>query len=122
MMARMDPALAVRIEALTGQDAACCIDDLQAAAAAIRKNRVFEPALARAKALGDERRFLAATLLRQRGEMCACEIQAALNLTHATVSHHMAALVDAGLVAVDRRGKWAYYSLTPAALPYIPEV
>jgi ArsR family transcriptional regulator len=72
------------------------------------------------KALADEHRFLAIALLRRRGELCACEIQAATGLTHATVSHHMAVLIDAGLVREHRQGKWMYYHLTEKAEGQVP--
>ena len=120
MPPKVEPALAKRLETLTGEEAACCVDDYRAEAEALRREPAFTAALALAKALADERRLLALTLLKRRGEMCACEVQAALGLTHATVSHHMSALVDAGLVSCERRGKWAYYSLLPTALDLVP--
>lgn len=118
---RLEPALAQRLEALRGEDAACCVADYQADVRAIRAGPAFDAALARHKALADEKRLLALALLKRRGDMCACEIQAALSLTHGTVSHHMTTLADAGLVEVDRRGKWAYYALTPEGRRFAPE-
>jgi ArsR family transcriptional regulator, arsenate/arsenite/antimonite-responsive transcriptional repressor len=32
------------------------------------------------------------------------------------VSHHLKVLVDAGLLAREKRGVWAYYALVPGAL------
>lgn len=114
MMARkVDPALAKRLELLTGEDAACCVDDFRAEVADARGSPMFARALLAAKAMADERRLLALALLKRRGELCACELQAALGVTHATVSHHMSTLAEADLVRVERRGKWAYYSLAP---------
>lgn len=101
-----------RLERL-GEDApACDVDEYRAIADDIRHDETFQSRLDRAKALADENRLVALHLLARRGEVCACEIQAALDLTHATVSHHMARLVDAGLVDAKRRGKWRYYRLT----------
>lgn len=119
MMAEQDAALAQRLETLTGADGACCVEDYAALGAKLSATLRFRQALARAKALGDERRLLALALLKRR-EMCACELQAALGLTHATVSHHMAQLVDAGLVASERRGKWTYYQLTDIGHVHAP--
>ena len=48
--------------------------------------------------------------------VCACDIEAFLELTQPTVSHHMKLLVDAGLVSAERRGRWVYYAIVPAAL------
>ncbi len=80
----------------------------------IRKQPAFELALRRAQAMSSEARLLTLTLLHRRTELCACEIQAALGVTHATVSQHMGLLRDAGLVSSTRRKKWVYYRLTEA--------
>jgi ArsR family transcriptional regulator len=37
-------------------------------------------------------------------------------LSQPTISHHLKALRDAGLVTVYRRGVWAYYAVDPAGL------
>ena len=120
MATKVEPALARRIESLTGQDAACCVGDLRQEAARARKAPAFEAALGRAKALADDKRLLALALLKRRGEMCGCELQAALDLTHATVSHHMGVLLEAGLVTAQKRGKWVHYGLSPAAAHLVP--
>lgn len=119
-MASVEPALAKRLEALTGEDAACCVADYKSEAAKARAAPAFDLALARAKAMSDEKRLLALALIKRRGEMCACEVQAALDLSHGTVSHHMNALADAELVRIERRGKFAYYALHPDAEEMIP--
>lgn len=107
-----DSVLGERLERLTGEDAACCLPEYAALAVKIRGSKAFPLALRRAKALADENRLLVAAFLKRRGEQCACEVQAATGLTHATVSHHMALLGAAGLVAARRQGKWMYYRLT----------
>ncbi len=48
--------------------------------------------------------------------VCGCDLETYLELTQPTVSHHMKQLVDAGLVKGQRRGRWVYYELVPAAL------
>lgn len=116
----VEPALARRLEALTGEDATCCAAAWRDHADAARAAPAFDAALLRAKALSDERRLVAAMLLKREGEMCGCEIQAALDVTHATVSHHMNCLQTAGLVTSERRGKWTYYRLAPDARAHIP--
>lgn len=120
MAQKVEPALARRLELLTGEDPACCVTDLRAEADEVRSSPRFAAAIERAKALADESRLLALGLIRRNGEMCACEVQAALDVSHATVSHHMKVLVEAGLVEVERRGKWAYYSVAKDALPLVP--
>ena len=119
MAENADAALAQRLEQLTGTDGACCATDLAREADALVDD-AFRAASLRAKALCDERRLLAARLIKARGEMCGCELQAALRVSHATVSHHMACLQTAGLVVSERRGKWVYYSLAPKAAHHVP--
>ena len=49
-------------------------------------------------------------------EVCACTLADALELAPSTISHHMAALVGAGLVSATKRGLWVYYRLEREAL------
>ncbi len=62
-------------------------------------------------ALGDKIRLKMLKLLAQHEALCVCEIQEAFAVGQPTVSHHLKVLRDAGLVDVQRRGTWAYYSL-----------
>jgi len=108
---KADSALATRLQRLTGEEAACCVPEYQDLAKKVAASARFPEALKRVRALSDENRLLAVALLKRRKELCACEIQAATGLTHATVSHHMAVLVGAKLVKGRRQGKWMYYRL-----------
>lgn len=69
------------------------------------------------KALGDETRLgLMLTVAASEGsEACVCDLTPSTGLAQSTVSHHLKLLVDAGLLDRTQRGKWAYFSLTPAA-------
>jgi len=49
-------------------------------------------------------------------EVCACKLADALDLAPSTISHHMSALVKAGLVSATKRGLWVYYRLEREAL------
>lgn len=120
MAQKVEPALARRLEALTGVEASCCVVDLRALAGGVSRSPKFHAALARVKALSDEKRLLALAVLKRKGEACGCELQAALDLSHATVSHHMNVLCEAGLVTCERRGKWVYYQVAPDAVDLIP--
>lgn len=44
-------------------------------------------------------------------EVCACVFAEKLGLGAPTVSHHMKALIEAGLVSAEKRGSWVYYRL-----------
>jgi DNA-binding transcriptional ArsR family regulator len=117
---KLDPALAERLERLSGDPASCCVPEYQELAHDVLESDRFGPALRRAKAFADEHRLLALALLKRRKELCACEIQAATGLTHATVSHHMSVLVDAQLVRTRRQGKWMYYRLAERPEAIVP--
>lgn len=67
-------------------------------------------------ALGDEIRLKMIKLLAQHEALCVCEIQEAFDVGQPTISHHLRILRDAGVVDVERRGTWAYYSLRREAL------
>jgi len=115
-----DAALERRLERLTGEEAVGCVPEYRGLAEEIRRSRGFPTALRRAKALADENRLLAVSLLKRHGELCACEIQAAAGLSHATVSHHMSILAEAGIVNSRHDGKWTYYRLRGAPEAGIP--
>lgn len=114
---KLEIGLVGRLGRLTGSDGDSCLTRYQGMGKRVARGKQFAAALARARALADEQRLTAVAILRREGELCACEIQAALGLTHATVSHHMTVLTAAGIVSARRRGKWMYYRLTPGATP-----
>lgn len=55
------------------------------------------------------------------GELCGCDISESTGLSAPTVSHHMKALAEAGLVAASKRGLWVHYRLVPGALDEVLE-
>ncbi len=80
------------------------------------------------KALADPTRLKILELLKSRGRsccdlisrnepgLCACDIEEAVGLSQAAVSHHMGLLRRAGLVRAEKRGRWIYYSRNEAAI------
>jgi ArsR family transcriptional regulator, arsenate/arsenite/antimonite-responsive transcriptional repressor len=75
------------------------------------------------KALGDPHRVRIVNLLATAREaVCVCDLTAFLGLSQPTVSHHMRKLVDAGLLAREQRGVWAYYSLRDDAMRRLNDV
>src|SRR4051795_8425709 len=70
-----------------------------------------------AKLLSDPIRVQVLELLRSaEGQVCQCELQPRFSVSQPTLSHHLKKLADAGMVAVERRGKWAYYSINDEAM------
>jgi ArsR family transcriptional regulator len=75
------------------------------------------------KVLADPVRFRALQFLldpptsscSQGDGVCGCDFEGVLGLSQPTVSHHMKQLVDVGLVRAEKRGRWTYYELVPAA-------
>ena len=65
-----------------------------------------------AKALSEPLRVQIVDVLRRSREpVCQCELIALFEIKQSLFSHHMRKLAEAGLVDVERRHKWAYYSL-----------
>lgn len=97
-----------------------CCNNLDATVEAARAAAGLDHARARFEALADPNRLLACAMIKRSPGLCSCEIQAGLGLTHATISHHMRILSDAGLVDAERRGRWVHYQLTKTALGLVP--
>ncbi len=75
------------------------------------------------KALADPARVRAVNLLATSGEpVCICDLTEPLRLAQPTVSYHMKTLLEAGLVAREQRGKWAYFSLRRDAVEKLAAV
>jgi ArsR family transcriptional regulator, arsenate/arsenite/antimonite-responsive transcriptional repressor len=67
-------------------------------------------------ALGNPARVKIVNLLAASEEpVCLCNLIEPLGLAQATVSQHLARLVDVGLLRREERGKWSYFSLRPGA-------
>jgi len=70
-----------------------------------------------AKALAEPLRVNIVDVLRRHGDpICQCELRPLFGIKQPLLSHHISKLVAAGLVSVERRHKWAYYAVPPAAL------
>lgn len=48
-------------------------------------------------------------LARHPGQVCVCDLEAALPVKQPTISHHLKLLRAAGLIDCERHGLWAYY-------------
>lgn len=73
------------------------------------------------KTLSDETRLRILALLGQ-GELCVCDLMAALALPQSTVSRHLATLRNAGIVEDRRQGIWMYYRLATAKGPLLAKL
>lgn len=76
------------------------------------------------KAVADPARLTILRILKQKGAcsigksegLCACDIEAQLNLSQPTISHHMGILRKAGLVQAEKHGLWMWYRRNEKAL------
>ena len=77
------------------------------------------------KALSDPNRLRILQMLREPGGccsidkdkgLCACDIEAKLDLSQPTVSHHMKVLREAELVIGEKIGSWMWYRRNEKAL------
>lgn len=70
------------------------------------------------KALADPVRLRLLSLIASHagGEVCVCDLTPAFDVSEPTISHHLRALREAGLVTSERRASWVYYRLVPEAL------
>jgi ArsR family transcriptional regulator len=76
------------------------------------------------RVLADPARLQLVSILARRPglEACVCELNAWLDLSQPTVSHHLKKLTDAGLLEREQRGKWAYFSLKREAVDKLAAV
>jgi len=73
------------------------------------------------KALADPNRLRLLNLLRN-GELCVCDLMAALEMPQSTVSRHLSYLKKEKWVSGRRCGKWMYYKLATPAAPILCKV
>jgi ArsR family transcriptional regulator, arsenate/arsenite/antimonite-responsive transcriptional repressor len=103
------------------QDAVACCPPLSAAPLPAD---AAEP-LARAfSALGDPVRLRLMSLLMtaEGGQVCACDLVEPVARSQPTVSHHLKALREVGLVTATRRGANIWYAVAPEQLEALRSV
>ncbi|MDX1803761.1 MAG: metalloregulator ArsR/SmtB family transcription factor [Alcanivorax sp.] len=65
------------------------------------------------KCLGDDLRLSLICLLHEQGEVCVCDLVAAMQAPQSTVSRHLAQLRQCQLVVARRQGTWMHYQINP---------
>lgn len=66
------------------------------------------------RCLSDETRLTCTLLLFEEGELCVCELVAALDETQPKISRHLSQLRNCELLLDRRQQQWVYYRLNPA--------
>ena len=65
-----------------------------------------------AKALADENRIRILCLLKNKKDLCVCEITAIIGLAQPTISSHLKLLENAGLIESFKDGLWVNYNIS----------
>lgn len=73
------------------------------------------------KALADPTRLRILSMIAAHadGESCVCDLTGPLDLSQPTVSHHLRVLTEAGFLAREKRGTWAYFRIVDDAFESI---
>lgn len=74
------------------------------------------------KCMSEDTRLKSLLLITIKGELCVCDLTAALELSQPKVSRHLAELRKCQLLLDERRGKWVYYQLSPELPSWAREV
>ena len=61
--------------------------------------------------INDDTRVKILHYIYKNNEVCVCDIESAFNMIQSRVSRHLKILKEAGFLKVDRRGRWAFYSI-----------
>jgi ArsR family transcriptional regulator, arsenate/arsenite/antimonite-responsive transcriptional repressor len=64
-------------------------------------------------ALSDTTRLRALALMAEEGEVCVCELVAALGEVQPKISRHLAVLRDAGIVTTRKDARWIHHTIAP---------
>ncbi len=71
----------------------------------------MEVFLETAGAVYDETRVKILRFIYENGELCVCDLEEAFGMIQSRISRHLKILKDAGFLKVQRRGRWAFYSI-----------
>ena len=62
-------------------------------------------------ALNDETRLTILRFIDINGAVCVCDIESAFGMIQSRISRHLKILKEAGFLRVERKGRWAYYTI-----------
>ena len=61
--------------------------------------------------LNDKTRVEILHFINVNGEVCVCDIENSFEMIQSRISRHLKILKDGGFLKVDRRGRWAFYTI-----------
>ena len=63
------------------------------------------------KALSDDGRIRIIALLKEKNDLCVCELRELIGLSQPTISSHLKILENAGLITYQKDGRWVNYRI-----------
>jgi ArsR family transcriptional regulator len=72
-------------------------------------------------ALADPVRLRLLSLVASAKEICSCDLEGPLGKSQPTISHHTRVLAESGLLVGERRGRWMWWRVEPAAFAAVRE-
>ena len=62
-------------------------------------------------AINDETRIKILRFIDENDEVCVCNIENSFDMIQSRISRHLKILKEAGFLKLERKGRWAYYSV-----------
>ena len=75
------------------------------------KGNKIENFLNTVSAVNDETRVKILNFIDINKKVCVCDIETSFGMIQSRVSRHLKILKEAGFLKVERKGRWAYYSI-----------
>lgn len=72
---------------------------------------IMEPVIKALKAIAEPKRLQILYLLKEGKPRCLCELEAVLNISQPTITHHIKVLERAGIIETKKSGKWLLCSV-----------
>jgi ArsR family transcriptional regulator len=73
-------------------------------------------------ALSDPVRLRMLSLIASQSEVCSCALESPLGKSQPTISHHTRVLLEAGLIAGEKRGRWMWWRVVPDRLNVVARI
>jgi ArsR family transcriptional regulator len=61
--------------------------------------------------INDETRLRILNFINLHEEVCVCDVENAFDMIQSRISRHLKILKDGGFLKVERKGRWAFYSI-----------
>ena len=86
-------------------------EDLKKIGIKLREDKQITQLMKFFKALGNKDRLMIVEILNEKGELCVCELEAILDKSQPSISHHLRTLERIEVIRGWKKGKFTYYAL-----------